>query len=167
MTMSKETAEALNSLLQSSFDANAIVDNCAYSLAYNDYNNIEPIVHKAFAHKFPEFADIISDLMIRSNARPVRLGLADHLENYGDDLVGLFKVINDMCEKYRNTIISCIEVADMNSDYEAKIQLEEFLVQVEPYRKQSEVWYKLAQRYQGHYMDFDVHFAELTTVIGA
>ena len=82
MLMSEETRDQLNELVRLSFDANSVVDNFAYNLAYYDYPNIEGIVHELFAHKFPEFADILTNMMIELDARPLRKGINTHDKDY-------------------------------------------------------------------------------------
>ena len=165
MLITEQTRDQLNELLHFSFDSNAIVDNYAYNIAFYRYPNIEEIVHKHFAHKFPEFADIISDMMIRLDARPIRKGLADHVENFDGDLYRVFEGIWGLCNDYRQSIIKTIEVAELNGDYEVKIRLEEFLVHFEFYRKQADVWFEYAKRYKDDYKSFDVHFEDITTFI--
>lgn len=165
MLISEQTKNQLNELLQYSFDANAAVDNYAYNLAFYHYPNIEEIVHKHFAHKFPQFADVISDMMIRLDARPIRKALPDHIEDFDGDLYKIFEDILGLCNTYRQSIINTIVVAELNEDYEVKIRLEEFLISFEIYRKQADVWFKYAERYKGDYKSFDVHFEDITTLI--
>ena len=165
MLITEQTRDQLNELLMYSFDANAVVDNYAYNLAFYRYPNIEEIVHKHFAHKFPEFADIISDMMIRLDARPVRKGLLDHTEDFNGDLYKLFEGILGLCDEYRKSIIKAITIAEINDDYEVKIQMEEYLKMFEPYRKQADVWFEYVKRYADDYKSFDVHFKDITTFI--
>lgn len=165
MIIAEQTREQLNELLKYSFDANAVVDNYAYNIAFYRYPNIEEIVHKHFAHKFPEFADIFSDMMIRLDARPVRKGLKDHDEDFNGDLYRIFEGILALCNDYRQSIINTITIAELNEDYEVKIRLEEFLTQFELYRKQADVWFEYAKRYKDDYKSFDVHFEDITTFI--
>ena len=167
MLMSEETRDQLNELVRLSFDANAVVDNFAYNLAYYDYPNIEGIVHELFAHKFPEFADILTNMMIELDARPLRKGINTHDKDYNGDLSKIFEDNLSMCDDYRRAIIQVIEVAELNEDYEVKIKLEEFLAMFNNYRKQASVWYKYAKRYEGDYKSFDVHFEEFTKYINA
>ena len=165
MIIAEQTREQLNELLKYSFDANAVVDNYAYNIAFYRYPNMEEIVHKHFAHKFPEFADIFSDMMIRLDARPVRKGLKDHDEDFNGDLYRIFEGLLALCNDYRQSIINTITIAELNEDYEVKIRLEEFLTQFEPYRKQADVWFEYAKRYKDDYKSFDVHFEDITTFI--
>ena len=165
MLMSEETRDQLNELVRLSFDANSVVDNFAYNLAYYDYPNIEGIVHGSFAHKFPEFADILTDMMIELDARPIRKSIETHDKDYNGDLLKIFEDNLSMCDDYRKAIIQVIEVAELNEDYEVKIKLEEFLTMFNNYRKQASVWYKYAKRYEGDYKSFDVHFEEFTKYI--
>ena len=127
MLITEPTKNQLNELLKYSFDANAVVDNYAYNLAFYRYSNIEEIVHKHFAHKFPEFADFISDIMILANARPERQSLESHIEDFNGDLYKIFEGLLALCDDYRHSIIKTIEIAEFNEDYEVKIHLEEFV----------------------------------------
>ena len=165
MLISEETRDQLNELVRLSFDANSVVDNFAYNLAYYDYPNIEGIVHESFAHKFPEFADVLTDMMIELDVRPVRKSIETHDKDYNGDLLKIFEDNLSMCDDYRKAIIQVIEVAELNEDYEVKIKLEEFLTMFNNYRKQASVWYKYAKRYEGDYKSFDVHFEEFTKYI--
>ena len=165
MLISEETRNQLNELVKFSFDANAVVDNYAYNLAYYHFPNIEKIVHKSFAHKFPAFADIITDMMIELDARPVRNGIDTHNEDFDSNLYKIFDGILTLCNDYRRSIIDTIDIAELNGDYEVKIKLEEFLLMFEPYRKQADIWFKYAERYQGDYKSFDVHFNDFTVLI--
>lgn len=165
MLISTETRDQLNELVKFSFDANAVVDNYAYNLAYYHFPNIEKIVHKAFAHKFPVFSDVITDMMIQLDARPVRKGIGTHDEDFNGDLLKIFEGILALSDDYRRAVIETIEVAEMNDDYEVKIQMEEFLVMFEPYRKQADIWLKYAERYRDDYKSFDVHFEDFTVLI--
>ena len=67
MRMSLESYNKMNELAGKCFDANAVVDNLAYSLDYHYYNEIAKIVHLRVAHKLPEFADKITDKMLEIN----------------------------------------------------------------------------------------------------
>lgn len=165
MLISEETKLQLDELVKYSFDANAVVDNYAYNLAFYRFPNIEEIVHLSFAHKFPEFSDIITDMMIRLNARPVRKGLPDHVEDFSGDLYKIFEGILGLCNTYRESVIDVIDTAEMNGDYEVKIRLEEFLIMFESYRKQADIWFEYAKRYKDDYKSFDVHFKDITTFI--
>lgn len=61
MRMSRDSYEAMNKLVAMLFNANAIIDNLAYSLDYHYYNRIAEIVHHYVAHAMPALADEVSD----------------------------------------------------------------------------------------------------------
>ena len=75
MKISEATYNQLNNLLQKSFDCNAQADNLAYNIDYTRYPLTADVYHHSFAHVFPQLADVISDLMIKLNARPIRKGI--------------------------------------------------------------------------------------------
>lgn len=164
MKISEATYKQLNDLIQKSFDCNAQADNFAYSIDYARYPNIANIYHHSFAHAFPAFADIISDLMIKLNAKPVRRPLNGYESDYRS-LRDLFKDNDAMVEEYRLAVKKTIDIADLNDDYEVRIAMEEFLIKLLPFVKQSDMWRTFAEKYDGDELNFDVHFEELTTLI--
>lgn len=164
MKISEATYKQLNILLQKSFDCNAQADNFAYNLDYQRYPNMSNIYHHSFAHLFPTWADQISDLMIKLNARPVRKELHSYESEYLN-MKDLFLDNDRMIEDYRQEIKKAIDIADYNNDYEVRIEMENFLVQVLPYIKQSDIWRTMAERYENNMIGFDVHFEDLTTLI--
>lgn len=165
MMISNETREQLNKLIAKSFDCNAQADNMCYCIGYAEYNVIEDIVHHSFAHAFPALADELSDLMLRLNARPVRSDISGYDHDYEGNLEAIFADMLMMCHEYRQMIIETIDIAEMNSDYEIKIGLEEFLVKFLPYMKQVNIWLDYAKRYNGNYKSFNVHFPEISNLV--
>ncbi len=164
MKISEATYNQLNNLLQKSFDCNAQADNLAYNIDYTRYPLTADIYHHSFAHIFPQLADVISDLMIKLNARPIRKGI----NTYDKEYLSLQDVFIDndrMTEEYRQEIRKTIDIADMNDDYEIRIAMEDFLNKFLPYVKQSDVWRFKAEQYKDSPWQFDVHFEELTTFI--
>lgn len=164
MKISDATYNQLNMLLQKSFDCNAQADNLAYNIDYTRYPLIVDVYHHSFAHIFPQLADVVSDLMIKLNARPVRLGLPTY-ENEYLSLLDIFIDNDRMAEEYRQEIRKTIDIADMNNDYEVRIAMEDFLFKFLPYVKQSDIWRFKAEQYKECPQEFDVHFKELTTFI--
>lgn len=164
MKVSQATYEQMNNLLQKSFECNAIADNLAYNIDYMRYPNIGNIYHHSYAHAFPAFADEISPVLIELNARPVRIGLPDHTEEYRS-LYDIFIDNDKMAEMYRQEIKKTIEIAEINDDYEVKIMMENFLTEFLPYLKQADVWRDKAGQYRECPEEFDVHFETLTTFI--
>lgn len=164
MKISEATRNQLNELIRKSFDANAQADNFAYCIDYTRYPNIANIYHHSFAHAFPALADVISDLMLKVNAKPVRKAINAYEADY-KNLIDLFIDNDRMVEDYRMEIRKTIDIADMNEDYEIRIAMEDFLVKFLPFVKQADMWRTFAERYQNNEIDFDVHFEALTTLI--
>ena len=154
----------MNNHIQKSFDCNAQADNFAYNIDYTLYPNIADLYHHAFAHKFPMLADVISDLMIRLNARPIRKPVNGYNSEYRS-LYDLFVDNDRMMEDYRQEVRKTIDIADLNDDYEIRIAMENFLVDLLPYVKQADIWRTKAEQYKEQPYQFDVHFKELTTLI--
>lgn len=164
MKITEATYDQLNELLRLSFDCNAQADNFAYNIDYARYPNIADIYHHSYAHKFPELADVISELMIKLNARPIRKPVNGYSADYRS-LLDLFIDNDAMVESYRQEIRKTIDVAEINEDYEVKIEMENFLINFLPYVKQADVWRNKAEQYQAAPQQLDVHFEELTTFI--
>ena len=94
MQISQETLEQLNVLMAGYFDFNAFLDNCAYDLGFNLFPNIEKIVHEKFAHKMPEFADDIFEIIDNFGGRAKRKTIGAYEKEYGSDLTVLFEVVS-------------------------------------------------------------------------
>ena len=147
MKISEACYEQLNNLIKKSFDCNAQADNFAYNIDYTRYPNIANLYHHAFAHKFPQLADVISDLMIQLNARPVRKAVNEYKSEYLS-LYDLFVDNDRMMEEYRQEVRKTIDIADLNDDYEVRIAMEDFLLKLLPYVKQSDIWRTKSEQYK-------------------
>lgn len=165
MLMSQQSKEKLNELLRMTFDFNAFADNIAYNLGFYHFPRTEALFHEAYAHHFPEIADEVSNLMIKLDARPVRLGLETHEHDYDGDIVAMFEDNYEHALKYRQAIIDTISLAEFNDDYEVKIAMEEFLVAFTPYLKQAEAWKTLSVRYKENAKSFDARIDKITSFI--
>lgn len=124
--------------------------------------NVEPVFHKKFAHAFPEFADIISEMMVKLDARPIRKALTENIDDY-DNFQLIFADLKDNIDIYRDDIIGVIESADINSDIEVKITMENFLCDFMNYLNQVNIWYKKSKEYS-QIEDFDQDFTSFTFI---
>lgn len=167
MLISEETLDALNLLLGQFFTHNSEADNFAYNLAMAGYPQISDIYHHSFAHFFvgDEMADGLSNLMDMLDSRAVRKVNNAHEEDYQGNLTAIFADNVIMCEKCRNSILNVIELAELNQDVEVKLYCEELLMKFMPYYKQARIWSQFAQRYEGDFKSFDIHFEDITTYI--
>ena len=139
MRMSNDSYNKMNALAGECFNANAIVDNLAYSLDYHYFNEIAKVVHLRVAHILPEFADMITDKMLELSARPIRVDIQGYKEDY-DDLKKIFDELYNTMRHLLESVRSLIMTADMNEDDEVRIFAEEFLQKVSLYVKQAEEW---------------------------
>lgn len=112
--ISEEVVASVNSFISMCFDFNSLVDNCSYALqADMGFNNVGDVVHKHWAHWFvgDECADKASDILIRNNARPVRLATPAHIENYAS-VFEVFKAIVKALEDLRAKALEVVELCD-------------------------------------------------------
>lgn len=158
--ISDSTYKELINLLRASFDANEKADDCAYDLDYRFLTNASDIYHHSVAHKYPELADEISELLIKENARPYR-----EKELPYSSVIEIFESNLKIAKDYQSQIIQAINTAEYNEDYEVKIALEEFLLKFLPYIKQAEMWVEKAKAYQGQEVQFDIHFQDVSPYI--
>lgn len=157
-----ETEKALNELLKLTFQENSYADNCAYNLAYLTMHQAEKIYHEAYAHKFPEWADMISDCIISLGGVPIRLGLETSTERYEDFKEVFIETQNNLIE-YRDKIYEVIEIADMHNNREVVCLLDDLLKVLIPYFKQVRIWVTKANRTND--MDkFDEDFGDFTFI---
>lgn len=164
MRISEQTQNELNALLRKSFECNAMADNLAYCMDFFGYKNISKLYHETCAHKFPEWADRITDFMSIVGARAVRLGIPTHDGTFSD-IVSMFAENEKIMNEYVKQIKDALDSVDMYDDAPARIFLEDFLMKVLPYAAQAEAWSKFAAQYSSNPITFDVHFEELTTYI--
>lgn len=163
MYISEATYEALNDFLGLCFQMNSYCDNIAYNLGYKKMVVTEPIFHEKFAHVFPALADVISELMLNMEARPIRKALeADTYEYENNE--SMFSDLKTNIDKYRQEILRVIEIADFNNDFEIKIDMEEFLSNFKKYLDQVNTWNLKAMLYGEDVKKFDKDFPAFTTI---
>lgn len=164
MRMSEESYVKMNELVAKCFDANAVIDNLAYSLDFHYFNEIAKVVHLRVAHIMPEWADLVSDKMLELSVRPVRLDIKGYAEDY-EDLQKVFSVLHATIDGILEDTRKLIGVADLNGDDEVRIFCEEFLTKVSVFVKQAEEWENAAkvldpQTLNIHIKDY-THFIEI------
>lgn len=164
MRMSEESYIKMNELVAKCFDANAVIDNLAYSLDFHYFNEIAKVVHLRVAHIMPEWADLVSDKMLELSVRPVRLDIKGYAEDY-ENLQKVFSVLHATINGILEDTRKLIGVADLNGDDEVRIFCEEFLTKVSIFVKQAEEWENAAkvldpQSLNIHIKDY-THFIEI------
>ena len=162
MYISQSTYEKLNDFLQKCFQMNSYCDNLAYNMSMLCMLNVEPIFHEKFAHAFPGFADIISEMMVKLDARPIRKALTENIDDY-DNFKLIFADLKEAVDNYREDIIGVIESADINGDFEVQITMENFLSDFMKYLNQVNIWYKKSKEYS-QIEDFNQDFASFTFI---
>ena len=164
MRMSNKSYNNMNALAAMCFDANASIDNLAYSLDYHYYNKIAEVVHLHVAHIMPEWADLITDQMLELSARPVRLNINGYNKDY-EDVKDVFAALLEILMGISSFTKDLIESADMSGDDEVRIFGEEFLMKVSPFIKQAEEWSNAAKIMDPHSLNIHIkdytHFIEL------
>ena len=164
MRMSNKSYNNMNALAAMCFDANAFIDNLAYSLDYHYYNKIAEVVHLHVAHIMPEWADLITDQMLELSARPVRLNINGYNKDY-EDVKDVFAALLETPMGISSFTKDLIESADMSGDDEVRIFGEEFLMKVSPFIKQAEEWSNAAKLMDPHSLNIHIkdytHFIEL------
>lgn len=164
MRMSKESYAKMNQLLGKCFNANAVIDNLAYSLDFHYFSEIAKVVHLRVAHIMPEWADLISDKMLELSARPVRVDIKGYAEDY-EDLQKVFSVLHETVSEILEDTRKLVGAADLNGDDEVRIFCEEFLMRVSPFVKQAEEWKNAAEHLDPQTLNIHInqytHFIEL------
>lgn len=162
MRISKESYDGMNALTAMCFNANAIIDNLAYSLDYHYYTKIADIVHHNVAHVMPMWADLITDEMLQLSARPIRKDIGGYSTDY-NDLKEIFNVLMKTLLEIRGATKELIESADMNGDDEVRIFGEDFLMKIQPYIKQVDEWVTAANNIDPHTLN--IHILDYTHFI--
>ena len=162
MYISQSTYEILNNFLQKCFQMNSYCDNLAYNMSALQMINVEPVFHEKFAHAFPEVADVVSEMMVKLDAKPARKALIENTDDYNNFKL-IFADLKDNIDHYREDIVSVIESADINGDIEVKITMEKFLLNFMNYLNQVNIWYKKSKEYS-RIEDFNQDFASFTFI---
>lgn len=163
MYISKDTYKGLNELLGMTFQQNAHADNCAYWLDDNAFVQATAIFHEAYAHQFPQWADGISDLMIKMGSRPTRIGLSTEDKNY-TTFVEMFEDLESKLVAYRKKIYEVIDIAEEYNDREIVNFLDDYLIEISLYLKQVGIWSKKANQYKDKPEKFDAHFEKFLII---
>lgn len=163
MYLNTTTEQQLNILLRQTFQMNSHADNCAYWLATHDFVQTQKIYHEKYAHKFPAWADELTDLMINLQSKPVRQGLENNIHDYADHKE-LFEDTETKLSDYRQTIYDTIEIAEINNDREIINFLDDYLVALSPYLLQVTIWANKANALEKQPEKFDKYFESFTTI---
>lgn len=168
--LSQETENKLNIILGRLFQMNSFCDNIAYGLDCELKCQLASnVYHQKFAHAFPSdsFADKLSEVMVKTNLRPVRYGLKDNIKIYENIIEAFGENVKEM-ENLRELICKTIE--DLDYDYNNKnivMVLEEILLSAQDLLKQSYIWEEKAEEYynKDEMREFNNKFEEFTTLI--
>lgn len=157
MDLLEDTQEMLNRLLQELFSGNARIDNLYYNLQYQGYYNLADAIHEPVAHVMGEWADEVSDFMIKLNLKPVRYAIdKDYAENY--TVKEVFQDLLAYFEKLREIINKIIEqVSDEDELREIAIFMDDFLInKVLVFKKQAEEWQTTSERLNENMFDMNI-----------
>ena len=163
MAVGEEMANKLNELLGVCFEMNAHSDNVAYWLRYNNYTEASKEFHEKYAHRFPVFADEITEFMAKVKVRPVRLACPAHIDNYAGS-EDAFVNVKEQIQIFMDKIKDAIELAEMNDEVTVKIFLENFLMNILVYAEQADVWAEKAKLVGDNPIKFDKYFDDFTII---
>lgn len=145
----------LNSLVGMCFLGNRILDRDMSILSVKfTMNNAVKYLHQGFSHLYPLLADKISDYQ----------GSRDNLTIYPDtpkddsdypDILSLFKKFLDYQLNFEQSVKEVIDTALEIKDYNTKVFLENFLLELNKYTEQSLILVDRAIAYGNDYMSFD------------
>ena len=162
MRMSPSSYESMNELAALCFNANAVVDNLAYSLSYHYFNKIADVVHHHVAHMMPAWADLVTDKMLVLGGRPVRKDIGGYEKDY-EKPEDAFEALVALMLNMRQATRTLIEAADLDGDDEVRIFAEEFLGLVEPFVKQADEWLEVSKHMDPYTLN--VHIEDYTSFI--
>lgn len=163
MLMTEQTRDQLNHLIQELFASNAKVDNMVYNLQTLGYSKLAAAIHEPVAHQFGIWADAITDTMIELEARPVRYGLSDQINEY-TSVKEIFEDLEHHFNNLRNIVVAILENVELTGDVEIKIMLENLLTnQIQKFRKQANEWNKACSILDSN--EFNYHIEDYTHYI--
>lgn len=155
----------LNELMNFCFYCNLVADDIAYQLqTVMDLDQTGEVYHLNFAHWFTgdSAADLISDIMIKSNIMPKRSSLTKPEKTYAG-IIEVFEENVKLFEDLRNKTIQIIDALEYDiNNKQLTIQLEDFLVSVADMLRKSNVILGKATAYanDGKTYRFEKWFAD-------
>lgn len=145
-----DVIDKLNDLLRFMFKANSFGDLVAYQLESWGYHDASDIYHHQISHKFPVWADNVSDFMYNMGAMPVRKGF-DGDDHEFESIEKIFKDNYQLFINLTDYIAQLIE--EFEFDYKNRyvvINLEDVLQTIQPYVRVADTWMQKAEEYTKH-----------------
>lgn len=121
MSLTKiNTEKAFQSLFDSCFIANSLLDNCVYALEKElRFPKFADFIHKNIAHFYPNLADKIQEFALKRGVRIVRGPVIGHNKTYSDPIACLQDIYDYFLEIEKiidNAINTTIADADKTSE---------------------------------------------------
>jgi hypothetical protein len=161
--MQNELNLAINQLLGSLFDANAISDNVVYVLE-NAYAMpvASDLVHHRYAHIFPVIADTVNKIQILRCGRGTRTPVIGAEDLY-PSVIDCFDALLKAALLVEKNFCNVIDICDDLDDKAVRIYIENAYLDILPLTKQAMLWFDKARKFDGNDAMFDSEF--LTTLI--
>lgn len=161
----QKTNEAINKIIESAFNGNALFDNISYNLdVVFNMPVANQIVHENVAHWFPNpFADDIQTFQSQQGVKPIRPTVQSQTKTYSN-VIDCFddgiKYFNELEADFQ----SAIEIADSEKYISARIFLENKYLELLPFIKQLNIWHKKSIEYSENIglQSFDIDFPRFT-----
>lgn len=162
-----EMNNKINEISQACFNGNSLIDNIVYNLdIIFNMPTTQDIIHHSLAHQLPLIADKFADIQTFQNSKPSRLSVQENTKVY-TSFVDCFK---DISNYFNNQLIpkikECILFSEEDGDITTKIMLENELVSLNIFVKQSIIWEQKAIDYDNFStsMEFDKDFESFTII---
>lgn len=158
MLISERTSNAIDKIVQRMFYMNRICDNIVTNMSVNwSMNKAAEIFHKGIAHKYTLVADTYSEIQDFFNVRTKYLETAADTVEYKNLIDAMQRVLDELLIT-NDIIIDAIEIAREEQDINAKVLLEQRLVELTPYINQHVLLRDKAVAYGNNYVAFDHDF---------
>jgi hypothetical protein len=162
-----KTNDAINKIVKTAFDGNALFDNIAYNLdVIFNMPVANDIVHHKVAHWLPApFADDIQAYQSQRNTKPIRPIVDAQTKTY-ESIVECFEDGYKYFMGLENDFKTAIKVADSEGDIASRIFLENKMIDILPFIKQMQIWVGKAQICADSFNldNFDANFESFTII---
>ena len=158
--ISEEAIGSLNELLKELFKANSTADNIAYDLDSKGLHKASSIYHESVAHAFGGWADLISTVMTKLNARAVRKSFPGDEMTY-NGITEAFRSNVALLEHIRGCVLKTLDMLDYDiENKDVCLILEDLSKIVLDTLYQSNIWFQYAEYYErkDKVMQFDQNF---------
>lgn len=161
MNISKETIEVCYELIRQCFENNRLLDRLVSVLGVKfAMNNTAELLHKGYAHKFPQISDEIGHRCLEAYNVDVEYGATAEGKQKYESVVEMIQVVVDTSIDFQNMLSGAVMTAQENQDINVYVELLDILKEFNPLVEQAILLNDKVKLYGDALYDFDAHIKD-------